>query len=285
MPTSSSTVPVHRHYDVSREVDAIEEVGRLYGFDNLPRALPAHADLIGALSLEQQARRRAEDVLRDLGFDEIVTWAFVDPALADRLRLPADDRRRSAIATANPISEELSRMRTTLLGGLLDAARYNAARGAQRLALFESGRVYLAESAPDAGTAEIDPAIAVLAGSFAGRIASPAHEPHRIAAVTIGGLAPGAWVTAEGDEVEAAGFYELKGALEVLASQLGGTVGLVAGKRALPAPGPRCPDRGRRPAHRLDRRAASPCRPRLGSAGGERVRARHRAAGGRSDGR
>lgn len=128
-------------------------------------------------------------------------------------------------------------MRTTLLGGLLDAARYNAARGAQRLALFESGRVYLADSAPDAGTAEVDPAIAVLAGSFAGRIASPAHEPHRIAAVTIGGLAPGAWVTAEGDEVEAAGFYELKGALEVLASQLGGTVGLVSGSEPFLHPG------------------------------------------------
>jgi len=221
------TVPVHRHYDVTREVDVIEEVGRLHGFDKLPRTLPAHAALVGGLSPEQQGRRRAEDVMRDLGFDEIVAWAFVDPSLADRLRLPAEDRRRSAIATANPISKELSQMRTMLLGGLLDAVRHNVARGAQRVCVFGSGRIYLPERPAEASENEVDAAIGVLAGSFAGRIASPALEPHRIGAVAIGGLAPDSWVTTQ-TEVEAAGFFALKGALEVLATQLGGAVAFVA---------------------------------------------------------
>ncbi len=86
-----ATVPLHRHYDVSREVDLIEEVGRLHGFDRLPRTLPAHADRVGGLSREQLGRRRAEDLLRDLGFDEVVSWSIVDPGLADR---PATGSRR-----------------------------------------------------------------------------------------------------------------------------------------------------------------------------------------------
>ena len=57
--------------------------------------------------------------------------------------MTADDPRRGAVATRNPISDDHRLMRTTLLGGLLDAARHNVARGVERVALFESGRVYL----------------------------------------------------------------------------------------------------------------------------------------------
>ncbi|MGH2986181.1 MAG: phenylalanine--tRNA ligase subunit beta, partial [Solirubrobacterales bacterium] len=166
----SVTVPFDRHCDVTREVDLIEEVGRLDGFDRLPRTLPAHADRVGGLGREQAARRRAEDVLSGLGFDQIVAWAFVDRGLADRLRLAADDARRDVVAMLNPISEEHAVMRTTLLGGLLDAARHNLARDVERVALFESGRAYLREPAPDHG--------GPLAGQFAGAVPAPAREPH-----------------------------------------------------------------------------------------------------------
>jgi phosphoadenylyl-sulfate reductase (thioredoxin) len=71
-----AVVPVHRHYDVTREADLIEEVGRLHGFDRLPRTLPEHRDRVGGLSREQALRRRAEDVIADLGFCEIVAWAW-----------------------------------------------------------------------------------------------------------------------------------------------------------------------------------------------------------------
>ena len=81
-----------RHYDVSREVDLIEEVGRLHGLDQLPRTLPAHGARRGELTREQALRRRAEDALRDLGFDQAIGWPLVAPALADRLRLPAGRR-------------------------------------------------------------------------------------------------------------------------------------------------------------------------------------------------
>ena len=213
----TATVPLHRHYDVTREVDLIEEVGRLHGLDRLPRTLPEHAERVGGLSREQSIRRRAEDLMRDLGFDEIVAWAFVDAGLAERLRLPGDDPRRPAVAVQNPISEELRLMRTTLLGGLLDGARHNLARGAERVALFESGRAYLAEPAPTEGGA--------LRGHFAGRIPAPVREPHRLAGLVVGALRPPSWLSADANP-DAAGFFSLKGVLELLAVEIGTTLGL-----------------------------------------------------------
>ncbi len=97
------TVPPERHYDVTREVDLIEEVGRVHGFDeHLPTTLPAVAEKVGGLSREQQLRRRAEDALRDLGFDQIVGWSFTDPGENERLRIPAGDPRAEAITARQP---------------------------------------------------------------------------------------------------------------------------------------------------------------------------------------
>jgi phenylalanyl-tRNA synthetase beta chain len=203
-----ATVPVHRHYDVTREADLIEEVGRLHGFDRLPRTLPEHGDRTGGLTREQRLRRRGEDAMRDLGFCEIASWSFVAPDLPDRLRLRDGDPRRRIVATHNPLSEEHSVMRTTLLGGLLDAARHNLARDTERVALFESGRVFLRERPPDQG--------GTAAGGFAGGLEAPAREPHRLACLAIGPLAPPGWRGGAGP----AGFFELKGVLEILCAHL-----------------------------------------------------------------
>jgi phenylalanyl-tRNA synthetase beta chain len=205
------TVPIHRHYDVTREVDVIEEVGRLHGFDLLPRTLPTGGDRVGGLSREQRLRRRVEDLVADLGFDEVISWHFVAADLADRLGLAADDGGRDAVATGNPISAEHVRMRTTLLGGLLDAARYNLARGSGRVALFESGRVFIAGPPPDRG--------GPLFGEFPGRLPAPDHEPHRLAALAVGDLRPASWLSAGGSG-DVGGFFALKGVIEGLAGAL-----------------------------------------------------------------
>jgi len=225
------TVPIHRHYDVTREVDVIEEVGRLHGFDLLPRRLPSAGERAGSLTRAQELRRRAEDVLRDLGFDEVISWHFVSPELADRLRLAADDPRRVAVATGNPISAEHVQMRTTLLGGLLDAARHNVARGAGRLALFESGRAFERRQPPEGGEQ--------LAGAFPGRLPAPDHEPHRLAGIVVGALRPPAWVdaAATGEDRDAAGFFAVKGVLEAMAEQLGAAVALAPSSQPFLHPG------------------------------------------------
>jgi phenylalanyl-tRNA synthetase beta chain len=194
-------VPPDRHYDVTREVDLIEEVARVHGIDeHLPTTLPAVGGAVGGLSREQRLRRRAEDALRDLGFDQAVGWSFTDPSEAERLRIPADDPRAQPVLLANPLSEDQSAMRTTLLGSLLDIAARNVSRGASGLALFESTRVYLEGE-----------------GEFAGDRPAPFAEPHRFAGIAVGPFAPRSW-RGGGEDAD---FFALKGVLEALALQLG----------------------------------------------------------------
>jgi phenylalanyl-tRNA synthetase beta chain len=228
-------VPPDRHYDVTREVDLIEEVARVHGLDeHLPSTLPAGAGQAGGLSRGQRLRRRTEDAMRDLGFDEVVGWSFTDPGETTRLRIGPNDPRAAGVELSNPLSEDQSVMRTTLLGSLLGAAQRNLARDADGVALFESGRVYL--SAPvtsngsvdgedgqaiEPGTGEGDWPAAPLAGDFAGKRAAPFHEPHRLGCLAVGTLAPQSWR----GEAPVADFFALKGALEGLAERLGVELG------------------------------------------------------------
>ncbi|MFL5907580.1 MAG: phenylalanine--tRNA ligase subunit beta [Solirubrobacterales bacterium] len=223
-----ATVPLHRHYDVTREVDLIEEIGRIHGYaDNLPATLPGTSVQAGRLTREQVLRRRAEDVMRGVGFDAVVNLSLTDPGTLARLRIPDGDPRAQPIRVSNPLSAEHSVERTTLLGSLLDSARYNLAHGAERVALFESGRAYLRDGdSPHDG---------VLAGKFVGDRPAPAYEPWRIGCLATGAVRPGGW---RGEEVEA-DFYSLKAVLEALAAQLGLGVDVEPGDEPFLHPG-RC---------------------------------------------
>jgi phenylalanyl-tRNA synthetase beta chain len=203
------TVPPERHYDVTREADLIEEVGRIHGFDeNLPTTLPAVPEKVGGLTREQQLRRRAEDALRDLGLDQVVGWSFTGPGETRRLRIPEGDPRAEPVLLANPLSEDQSAMRTTLLGSLLDVSSRNLARDAESVALFESGQVYLQLDAVGTGP---------LAGVFSGARPAPFAEPHRLGALAVGALTERSWRGGG----EPADFFALKAVLEALAGQLG----------------------------------------------------------------
>ena len=144
----AATVPALRRDDVTREIDLIEEVARIDGLERLPATLPARRGAAGLLSHAQRVRRFAEDAMAGRGLYEIVGWSFTEPGLLDRLRLPAGHPLREVVAIENPLSEELSIMRPTLLGSLLDAARHNFAHGAGEIAIFESGTVYRAAEGP-----------------------------------------------------------------------------------------------------------------------------------------
>ena len=113
-------MPPLRRDDVTREADLIEEVSRIDGLEKLPATLPKRRDAYGLLTPEQRLRRRALDALVGRGLYEAVGWTFAAPSVAERLRLPAEDERSRAVVIENPLSEEQSRLRTMLLGSLLE---------------------------------------------------------------------------------------------------------------------------------------------------------------------
>ncbi|HYN91733.1 MAG TPA: phenylalanine--tRNA ligase subunit beta [Thermoleophilaceae bacterium] len=190
-------VPPWRDSDVQREADLIEEVARVHGLDKLPTTLPAREQAVGRLTDSQRLRRRLEDLLRDRGLLEAVSYSFTSPEAIERLRLGDVPLLR----IENPLSEDLSLMRPLLLPGLLDAARHNAAHGRAGVRLFESAHVYLS-----AGTL----------GPLGGRAQTPAQEPTHISAL-LTEAAPAGWRT----PARPADFYAAKALLEALMEAAG----------------------------------------------------------------
>jgi phenylalanyl-tRNA synthetase beta chain len=131
------TVPAFRRADITREVDLIEEVARLAVLAELPATLPARRSSFGRLSARQSLRRRAADLLVGQGLNEVVGWSFAAPEQNARLRLEHDP-----VRLINPMSNEQSQLRTTLLGSVLDIAAHNHAQGASQIAIFEMGPTY-----------------------------------------------------------------------------------------------------------------------------------------------
>lgn len=125
------TVPTWRARDVAREIDLVEEVARVV-LDRVPATLPLRRAVAGHLTSGQRLRRLLEDVLVGAGFSEAYTWSLTptDPD-PEALRLP------------DPMSGDHAVLRTTLLHGLVDAARVNVDAGNEQIALFELARVYL----------------------------------------------------------------------------------------------------------------------------------------------
>ncbi|HET8952865.1 MAG TPA: phenylalanine--tRNA ligase subunit beta [Solirubrobacteraceae bacterium] len=143
------TVPAFRRNDVTREADLVEEVARLWGLEKLPVTLPSRRGASGRLEPAQKVRRRIEDALVGAGLSEAVGWSFAAPDLPARLRLGGEDLRGRPVRLRNPMSEEQSTLRTTLLGSLLDGIRRNQSRGMPDVRLFEVGAVYLDAPRPD----------------------------------------------------------------------------------------------------------------------------------------
>lgn len=133
------TAPSYR-FDISIEADLIEELARVYGYDNLPVQQPQFAFEL-APQAEAVSEQRIKDLLVGLGYQEAITFSFVDPKLQQIL-----DPHTPTLTLANPLSSELSTMRTTLWGGLLNAVAYNQNRQQNRVRLFEVGSRFLPQA-------------------------------------------------------------------------------------------------------------------------------------------
>ena len=130
-------VPSFR-FDLAIEVDLIEELGRLYGYDKLPETRPQGTVLTADISEHKIATSRLQSLLVDRGYQEAITYSFVDPEFQKHLAVEGE----KAIVLANPISADLSVMRTSLWPGLVQALTYNLNRQHARVRLFEVGRIF-----------------------------------------------------------------------------------------------------------------------------------------------
>jgi phenylalanyl-tRNA synthetase beta chain len=129
------TVPTWRAVDVNREIDLVEEVARVHGLEKIPFTLPTRSAMFGTLAPDQRLRRLVEDVLVGAGFSEAYT-----------LSLAASDADEKALRLPDPLTSEHAVLRTTLLDGLVAAARHNVNMGNEDVRLFEVARVYLPSS-------------------------------------------------------------------------------------------------------------------------------------------
>jgi len=135
-------IPTYRS-DIEIEEDLMEEVARLIGYDRIPTTLPQGDQTQGSRTSEQEFRRRLRKALAQSGMDEVITYSFTRPA--------ADAQWGSAkhsIPLFNPLRDELSVMRTTLVPGLLDVAARNVARRNMDVSIFEIGNTYWGEEQP-----------------------------------------------------------------------------------------------------------------------------------------
>ncbi|MBM4282486.1 MAG: phenylalanine--tRNA ligase subunit beta [Deltaproteobacteria bacterium] len=203
-------VPTYRP-DLTREVDLIEELLRLVGMDQIPSTLPARGGEANAGLFDvrrHQALSAARRALRAAGYDEAINLAFASPD--DVARFPAWDGGGEPIRVKNPLGEERSLMRRSLLPGLVQNMATNHRRGVVEVRLYESGTVFLGRNGQGAMPRTDDRAAA------AGRDAFALERPR------LAGVASGASVGATFDRKEAAfDFFDLKGHLEELLDDVG----------------------------------------------------------------
>ena len=187
-PTFEVTVPTFRA-DVSREIDLIEEIARVHGYDNIPTTMPAGDVPTPPPTAKSELRERVKTHLIASGMTEAVNYAFYDPRGFDRIRLEASDSARDALNIRNPLSEEMSIMRTTLVPSLLENAQRNRNHRVENIQLFETSKVFVPR-----GDSELP------------------NEPERAAGVIAGNIGAGV----HGDPYRAADFFDIKGIVEGL---------------------------------------------------------------------
>jgi phenylalanyl-tRNA synthetase beta chain len=135
------TPPTYR-VDIVREIDLIEEVARLYGYDRIPATLPSVSVTAVTRDHQQIVVDRIRDLIRGSGYSEIITFSFISPESAKLLGIRENDDRLNMVKIRNPLTEDQAVMRTTLVGSLLETMKKNSHNGCLDLKLFEIGRVF-----------------------------------------------------------------------------------------------------------------------------------------------
>ena len=174
-------VPTYR-FDLNLEEDLIEEIARIYGYQNIVSQVPKFTLNTPDLSETRISRQRLAKLLIDNGYQEIITYSFVDESIQ---KIICDEKK--GIKLSNPISSDLSIMRTSLWPGLIQAACYNLNRQINRIRLFEIGMCFW-------------------------ETAAGLHQEMMLGGIVSGGVSPLQWAATEKN----VDFYDVKGDLETL---------------------------------------------------------------------
>ena len=129
--------------DLVGMADIAEEVGRLFGYNNIPTTTFRGAATEGGYTEAMKLENRAGSLCRSLGYSEILTYSFVSPSIFDQIRLPEDSSLRNAMRIQNPLGEDASIMRTVALPSMLAILARNNAYHNDAVKLYELAKVYL----------------------------------------------------------------------------------------------------------------------------------------------
>ncbi len=184
------SVPGYRR-DIAREEDVVEEIARIYGYQKVPITMPIGRTVPVRSPEQRKLVHRVKSLLEADGFFETISFSYVSRSELDDLGLTGGPE---PVKLINPISEEMSVMRTSLLPGLLNSARFNVSRRVEEIRLYEVGRVFLPCNA-----------------------CNIAEERMRVSAVMAGNRCPKTWY----GEGEKADFFDVKGAVENLLRGMG----------------------------------------------------------------
>ncbi|MBU3590222.1 phenylalanine--tRNA ligase subunit beta [Polynucleobacter sp. 80A-SIGWE] len=184
------TPPSYR-FDIEIEEDLIEEVARMYGFENIPDVPPVSSLKMSAKAEAKRGVHLLRQRLALQGYQEAVNFGFTDLESEQRLAAATE---KDLIAVLNPIASQYGVMRSNLWGGLLGNLKSNLNRGAGRVRLFETGRVF-----------KRDASVQEEAGKVAGF-----HQPQQVGGLAYGSFVPEQWASAD----RAVDFFDVKGDLE-----------------------------------------------------------------------
>ncbi|MGN0894237.1 MAG: phenylalanine--tRNA ligase subunit beta [Succinivibrio sp.] len=171
-------------FDIAIEEDLIEEVARIFGYDNIPNVTPVSELYMVHEKEEVVLDRQIKKALVDVGYNEAITYSFTDPKVLSEF----SDIKPLLLNT--PISPELSAMRTSLLAGLSIVAKYNANRQQKKVRLFEQGLRYIIDESAENGV----------------------RQESMIAGISVGDVADESWT----QKSRAVDFFDIKGDVESL---------------------------------------------------------------------
>ena len=129
--------------DVEHYSDIAEEVARFYGYNKIPCTLMRGETTRGGFSEQQRFDRAIGGAVRALGYDEIITYSFISPTYYDKIRMPKDSPLRNSLKILNPLGEDTSIMRTTILPSMLEIIARNHSYRNKSARLYELGKIYL----------------------------------------------------------------------------------------------------------------------------------------------